>query len=373
MSTELICGQPSWRIANKSVEAYVTETGGHLSPVTFDLGERQVQPFLVAPWAEEPLPPDIDDVLRMLRGDFFCMPFSAGFMPDDGNRYPPHGESATRQWHLDEISESEGMTRLRASMEWSIRPGRVTKTVTLVEGQTAVYSRHVVEGVEGTFSYGVHPTLKLPDEEGCAFVSVAPFDVGEVCPFPFEVAENGGYQALRVGALFDSLSKVPRIDGSAADLSRYPARKGYEDFVIMRTQSRGPFGWAAVSVPSRGYLWLSLKDPRVLPLSLMWLSNGGRYYAPWNGRNVCVLGMEEAALDVPLGPASDSMQKLCECPTLSADRKLVVNTIIALAAIPEGFEHVVNLRRTASGVEAVSQSGKAVHVPLNVSFLSEAD
>ena len=31
-----ILGQPSWRVASKNVEAYVTEIGGQLAPVTFD-------------------------------------------------------------------------------------------------------------------------------------------------------------------------------------------------------------------------------------------------------------------------------------------------------------------------------------------------
>ena len=372
MDTVMIFGQPSWRIANEQVEAYVTETGGHLGPVTFDLGTRRVQPFFVAPWAEETLPSGIDDVLRILRGDFFCMPFSDRFMPDDGFTYPPHGESATRPWRLEGVGRDGTGTQLRASMDWSIRAGKVSKTVTLIDGHCAVYTRHVVEGVEGRFSYGVHPTLKLPDEEECAFISLSPFEVGEVCPFPFELAEAKGYQSLRTGALFAGLSRVSRMDGSFADLSRYPARKGYEDFVMMKARDRLPFGWAAVSVPSQGFVWISLKDPRVLPLSLMWMSNGGRYYAPWNGRCTGVLGMEEAALDLPLGPAEGAMQSLSECPALQADKKLVVNTIMAVAAIPDGFERVADVRESSSGVDVLFQNGKTVHVPLNLRFLFAA-
>ena len=44
-------GQASWRIASREVEAFVTETGGHLGPVTFRLGKRKIQPFAIAPWA----------------------------------------------------------------------------------------------------------------------------------------------------------------------------------------------------------------------------------------------------------------------------------------------------------------------------------
>ena len=47
-------GQPSWRIASREVEAFVTETGGHLGPVTFRVGGKKIQPFSIAPWAQEP-------------------------------------------------------------------------------------------------------------------------------------------------------------------------------------------------------------------------------------------------------------------------------------------------------------------------------
>ena len=37
-----ILGQPSWRIATKDVEAYVTQLGGHLAPVTFDRTGKKI-------------------------------------------------------------------------------------------------------------------------------------------------------------------------------------------------------------------------------------------------------------------------------------------------------------------------------------------
>lgn len=371
METVTVCGRQSWRLAADRVELFVTEIGGHMAPVNFKLGARTVQPFLIAPWVEEVVASDTEEVLKGLRGDFFCMPFGDRYMPDDGNVYPLHGESATRVWKLDGIEQTADRSELRASMEWSVRPGSVTKSVTVVEGQPAVYTRHIVSGVTGAFSYGMHPTLQLPDREGCALVSVSPFELGEVCPYPFENPELGGYQALKVGAIFNNLSLVPRMDGTQADLTRYPSRKGYEDFVMMRTRQDLAFGWAAVSVPSEGYVWVSLKDPKVLPVSLMWMSNAGRHYAPWNGRNVGVIGMEEAAVQLPLGPAETALQVFSECPTLNDAKPLTVSTIMAMAATPEGFDRVADIRRIPGGVKVVSSSGKAIEVPLELDFLTK--
>ncbi len=38
---------------------------------------------------------------------------------------------------------------------------------------------------------------------------------------------------------------------------------------------------------------LVLKNPADLPVTMLWISNGGRDYAPWNGRHRGVLGIED--------------------------------------------------------------------------------
>src|SRR5205085_926832 len=57
-------GQPSWRISTCDVEAFVTETGGHLGPVTFRIGGKKIQPFAIAPWAEETTPRNLPAMLK---------------------------------------------------------------------------------------------------------------------------------------------------------------------------------------------------------------------------------------------------------------------------------------------------------------------
>lgn len=364
MQKEIVHGQPSWRIQCDKVKAYVTEKGAHLAPVHFTLGEKVVQPFIVAPWAEEPVDPSTDEVLKILRGDFFCMPFAGKFMPPDGIAYTCHGEPATEAWTLVEATE----TSLKLEMSLKQRPGKVTRSISLLPGQTVVYSSHTVNGVEGAISYGTHPTLQLPDREGCAFISVSPYDLGEVAPFQFEDPALGGYQSLRPGAVFTDMAAVPKLDGSLADLSRYPARKGFEDLVMLRTRQDLPFGWAAVSVPSEGYVWFSLKDPKVLPLSVFWFSNRGRHYAPWNGRNVGVVGMEEACLMLPEGLDSDKL--FSDCAHLTAGQELKVNTIMGLAPIDESYGKVVSIEPADGGVEIRFETGQHVRVELDLGRLS---
>ena len=63
----IICGQPSWRLTSTDVEAFVTEMGGHLGPVTFDRKGRKLQPYSIAPWAEEQTDPSLPPIIKALR------------------------------------------------------------------------------------------------------------------------------------------------------------------------------------------------------------------------------------------------------------------------------------------------------------------
>src|SRR5437870_12966645 len=93
-----ILGQPSWRMATTNVEAFVTEIGGQLGPVTFDRRRRRIQPLSVAPWATEKLDRSTPPIIKVLRGDFFCLPFGGNSTPYHGERHPIHGETANKKW-----------------------------------------------------------------------------------------------------------------------------------------------------------------------------------------------------------------------------------------------------------------------------------
>ena len=137
--------------------------------------------------------------------------------------------------------------------------------------------------------------------------------------------------------------------------------------------------WTAVTFPKERYVWFALKDPSVLRCTIFWISNGGRHYAPWNGRHINVMGLEEvtsyflslseSARDNPL-----SARGIPTCVELNASRPLAVNYVTAVAAIPSGFDRVTAIEPHAHGkkVALKSDSGKTVNVPIDLSFLKSA-
>jgi hypothetical protein len=261
---EKIFGQPSWRLENDVVTAFVTETGGHLGPVTFRVGNREIEPFSVAPWVEEKLPPETPNMLRVLRGDFFCMPFGGNDSPFRGRAASAHGEVANEKWTLRSLEHTGTATTLNASLTTKVREGHVGKSITIVEGETALYCRHVVSGMNGSMSFGSsrHAAFSRCARQRADFHQ--PICAGAGFCEPVEQPEARGYSLLKPGAEFSSLDDVPTITGESADLSRYPARRGFEDIVQLVADESLPFAWTAVTFPKERFVWFAIKNPRVL-------------------------------------------------------------------------------------------------------------
>ena len=372
-------GQPSWRISNCNVAAYVTQFGGHLGPVTFRLGERDINPLSVAPWITERHAHGMSVVLRVLRGDFFCLPFGGNQTPYRGERHPLHGETANARWKYAGMTGDNGQQTLHLRLSTRIRPGYADKLITLIDGQTMVYQKHIISGMRGRMSYGHHAMLRFPEQEGSGVISTSRFTYGQVFTEPLERPENKGYSILEPGACFDRLDRVPMTTGRMADLSRYPARRGFEDMVLLAADATLPLAWSAVTFPRQRYVWFALKNPKQLPQTILWISNGGRHYAPWNGRHVNVMGIEEVCSYFHLGLAESvrrnplSSRGITTSLELHPDRPYRVLYAFGVAQIPVGFDQVADIVASADrhSVLLRSKNGKSVSLTMDGEFLRE--
>lgn len=363
-ATEKIFGQPCWRLESDRVEAFVTQTGAHLGPVTFNLADRKVQPFHIAPWHSEMLEKGTPRIIEALRGDFFCMPFGGNDTHYGDEVHPIHGETANSQWTL----VSPGVFELRTL----IRPTLVRREIQIRSGETTVYSRTSVIGGSGPMCVGNHAMLTFPSE---GLVSCSPFLFGQVFPGEFEVPAKGGYSCLAPGERFQRLEIVPMANGSIADLSRYPAREGFEDLVMLIGDESLPFAWNAVVFPSEGYAWFCLRNPRVLRQTVLWHSNGGRHYAPWNGRHRGVLGIEDVTAYFHYGLAESasrnplSEEGIVTSVDLDPSDPLVVSTIMGVIPVGPNDEHVEEITAVEGGVQVLFRTGKSEFAPLDLTFL----
>jgi hypothetical protein len=373
-----IAGAPSWRIGSDLVEGFIAERGGHLAPVTFQTTNGPVQPFAIAPWAEETLDPDTPDLLKSLRGDFFCAPFGGNGAPWRGEQHPPHGETASSRWQSPKISApAPGVHRFEATQLQTVRPGTAHKQIELRDGETNLYLRHTLSGMSGPMCPGHHAMIKCPDGEP-GHIGLSPYRAGQVFPDQFEDPAIGGYSVLKSGAKFKDLREVPLLSGETTDITRYPARDGFEDLVMVSSRERTKPGWSTISFPEQGYLWFSLRDVNVIKSTILWMSNGGRHYAPWNGRHRRVIGIEDVTANFHYGlaesaePNERSQRGLPTHLRLNPRKPTAVNYIMGVVPIPKNFNGVKSVRFAQTGVTFTAHNGEKVSHQVAHEFLANA-
>lgn len=374
-----VADRPSWVVRSDQVQLAVTQTGGHMAPVTFYRDSaRPVQPYYISPWHGEKL--DIPaPVLRPLRGDFFCMPFGKdGTLR--GRRYEYHGETATGKWAPVGLQRDGARTTLTLTMKTPILGGTVTKELSLVDGQNVVYCRHTVRGGRGAVPAGHHATLAMPQRPQSVHLAISPIRFGVTNPVPTGDPATGEYFRVRTNRRFASLSRVPldRRDEPTADYTAYPTGGGFVDLVAVANRRTPLPAWTAATFEDEGFVWFSLKDPAVLPLTMIWTENHGRHFIPWNGRNSCLgledicsyfaLGLEASARPNPLSRAG-----VPTCVRLSPSRPTVVNYIQGVVKVPRGFGKVKTLRFAPGEVRFVSTTGRTVAAPVDHEFLCGCD
>jgi len=371
-----IASHPSWVIRSDSVELAVTQLGGHSAPVTFYRRDKKpIRPYYVSPWANEGLKID-DPVLVPLRGDFFCMPFGA---PSTyrGRSHVCHGESATKKWTLREAERRGPVTSLTLEMKTTNVPGRVTKTLQLVDGHNVIYKRHVLEGYSLRTSLGHHATLAMPETPGSVHLATSRMRLMQTAPTPVGDPRIGHYQSLAIARRFRDLSRVPLIwnEPKTGDCSALPQREGFTDLLGMfNAKTAGP-AWATATFADERFLWFSLKDAAVLPATLLWISNRGRHSLPWLGRNRC-LGIEDVCGYFAEGLADSaranpiSKMGIPTCVKLSPRKPTAVNYIQGVVKVPRGFTKVHTVSFSSGQATFTAVGGQKATIDVCHEFLT---
>ena len=375
-----IANQPSWLIRSREVELAVTQLGGHMAPVTFyRTARRPVRPYYVNPWHGEGLKIDTE-VLRPLRGDFFGMPFGGNVESYRGEKHIVHGETACRRWRLVAGGRAGGVSWLTLSMRTKVRPGKVTKRLSLVDGQNVVYVRHELEGFSGRMPLGHHAILAMPAAPESVLLATSPMRFGKTNPAPPGLPAEGEYYSLAPDRRFGDLKRVPLIwkGRPAGDCTRFPTRAGFTDILGVISRPKSKLAWTAATYTKAGFLWFSLKDPSVLPTTLLWISNRGRHGAPWNGRNCC-LGVEDICGFFADGLAASARANALSragVPTairLSPGKPTAIHSIQGVVKVPRGFGRVRKATFAPGKVTFVAVGGRKATAAVRHEFLRDGE
>jgi len=356
----------TYPLRSDRVSLAVTATGGHLSDVAFDLAGRRLAPMHTAPWFDEPMPPDAPPMLRVLRGDFFCAPFGASDVVPGGG--PQHGDAASGEWRLDHTGEGW----IEATLAVPVMGARLTKHVAVRPGENVVYQRHTFAGGSGRLPVGHHAMLRAASPLHLAF---APRIFAATPPEPVETAP-AGRSILAYPQEIADLRAATRADGGTLDLTVYPVEDGHEDLWMLASDPEPAFAWTAATCPAESFVWFGLKNPRILPETVVWQSNGGRAYPPFSSRHRGVIGLEEVCSWFHLGHAAATAgnpladRGIPTAITLAPDGAVAIPYMFGVAAIPHDFGPVARIEEEDGGILLSDAAGNETFAACDVSFVT---
>jgi len=345
---------------------------GHIRAFEVTVDGRRITPLHTAPWVDDPEitgDPEIPNNLKYLSGDFFCAPFAAS----DIEEAPPHGWPANSAWTLiEEERPAGGGTTARFALEKPVMGARLVKEITLRDGHPFAYERHVFDGGHGAVSVASHAMTRFATAGRLSF---SPKAFAELPSMVQESDPARGRSLFATSRRVEDLSRLPLADGSTVDLHAYPVASDHEDFVMLVEAKDSPLGWAAAARPEAGDIMMSLKNPADFPVTFLWFSNGGRDYAPWNGRHRGVLGIEEGRAYSAYGhKASVEPNPLSEAgiPTalsLDPDGTAAVRHVIGGLPLAKGAGEVFAVEIAGDGLRVTLNDGTGKDYPFDAAFL----
>jgi hypothetical protein len=342
---------------------------GHIADLAIEAGGRALRPLHRAPWIDEPATQAADwsPGTKGLSGDFLCAPFSASDIEDA----PLHGWPANSRWKVIDNGAIEGGWRARLQLERKVLGATIEKVLTLRDRHPFLYQEHVFRGGAGELPAAHHPMTSMQAGGRLAF---SPKRMGLTPAASLEPDPSRGRYVLAYPARSNDLARFPQADGGVYDLTVYPAGGSAEDFVILVEDDHPGPGWTAVARRAEADLVLVLKNPRELPVTMLWISNGGRDYAPWNGRHRGVLGIEDGRTAVGHSTSlGDNQLKQLGVPTsFVLDPKGEVSFRHVLGGMPlaAGRDAPVRMKTAGGRLEAIFAHGDPVSAPFDDRFLA---
>lgn len=291
-------------IISDTISFEALENGGIITNLTFiDKNNCKQFPLYKAPWIIEGY--DLDTfLLQYLQGEFLCLPFGGGRKVNSPNwiedstikEYEDlHGYGANHKWNINEIDQGVHMNIVYPE-DHPI--DRIEKEVTLNENtQSLDITIKIRAKYDIYLPIGIHPNIALDYPYESVKLELPYFKFGYTLPSDTE----DGISLLKEDTIFYSLEKVPLKTGKNINLTKFPILESTEEII----QLCGIESWIKVHFPT--YSIEISWNLEVFPSLLLWISNKGRSYEPWNSRNIC-LGIEPmcGAFDLLTGIATSS-------------------------------------------------------------------
>lgn len=280
--------------------------GGMFGPGVFLLPSgRQVSPFHVAPWWNEAASAELDGLMKGLRGEWPCVPFGFAMprenfpsewqtvMDDEWANGEVHGFGSNHDWTF-EPQASANEVRLFIDYPSAHEVARLERVITADPSAAAIdISLRIISRTDCHIPVALHGCFSVPDHPGAVELVPGQFKEGVTHP----VIVEPGVNCFKPMETFSHLDAVPGVNNLNINAAELPLDRSAEELL----QLNGCDGTFALLNHRDGYRLQFDWDAEILPSVLLWYSNKGRQYQPWNGRSLSI-GIEPTASAYGLAP-----------------------------------------------------------------------
>ena len=229
-------------------------------------------------------------------------------------------------------------------------------------------------GIEGACPVAYHPMIQLP-HTGRAHLKLGGIKLGYTTQYPHEDPEKGGYYLFRNDQKIDDLTCVETIYGDFEDLTNQPIRSGFEEVVFFENDKNNEFCFSAVTFIEEGFVYYQLKNPLIFNSIMLWISNGGRQYAPWKGRCKNVLALEDTISFFHYGAGASARENflnsqgvLTACE-MKKGSEYEFPIIYGVVPVQKGFCGVEDILPAADGILIIGKQGEKIYQNVNLRYL----
>jgi hypothetical protein len=342
---------------------------GHLRQLEFASGDRLIVPLHVAPWVTD-APIDrttaLTPIEQALAGDFLCAPFCA----NDVENGPLHGLTANMPWRVVDQRSTDENAEADYVLTQPVMGAEVKKALRFRAGEPFLYVMHAFTGGIGQIPASHHAMIHVAGRVALSYSPKALFFTPDAPP---ETDPARGRSLLKYPTRGDNLAAVPLAAGGTVDLHSYPVAERHEDVVCLAEALGGTFGWTAAVRDKEDDIVLLLKDARVLPQTTLWMSNGGRDYAPWSGRHTRVLGLEDGRAYGSAGHRASIGPNMLTARGIPTAFDLTTNPVIryAIGAIPRParWTRIGNVEADGQTLTLTEVGGATLALPFAADWL----
>ncbi len=345
-------GRPAVVLGNDKIELTILTRGATLANLILHDDPDKLSPYWNTDRALNPHGPPPSPLAGSI-GHFLCLDgFGAPSDEEAAAGIPFHGEASKQQFELAQETRPNVST-LKMTARLPLAQEQVTRTITLVNGESVVYVNTEVENllaIDHPISWAEHATTGPPFLEPGQTVIDVPATKCRVRP---QKANSTGKLAYGKDFVWPM---GPLTKGGSVNLTTVPANEKSLDLAACIIDPTRTYGYITVLRPDKHLIFGYVFRREEFPWLMSWMNYSG------DARAARGFEFSTQPFDVSHRETVDA-HEMFGTPTykwLPAKAKLHASFLLFYSMAPDGFESVADVKLDNGRIQIVDKAGHTI-------------